>query len=111
MYSGITQSKMAEELFMSESKYSRKENGRAKFTKNEALKIAKILQLNERMVLKYWMSDKLFELMCQDKDLVYEALQIVEMNYENYDTCIDVPHKHYSFSSFEERKRHSKKKI
>lgn len=84
MYSGITQAEMAKALFMSESKYSRKENGRMKIGRDEALKIAKILDLDESMILRYWMADKLFELMKHDKDVVYDALSIVENNFENY---------------------------
>lgn len=110
MYSGITQAEMAHRLFMSESKYSRKENGRLKIERDEAIRIAKILDLNERTVMKYWISDKLYELMKHDRDLLYEALDIVESNYSNYESCVDMPAKSSSFSTLDERIRHRKKK-
>ena len=110
MYSGVAQAKMAKTLFMSPSKYSRKETGKVEFTRSEALKIAKILDLNEKIILKYWMADKLYTLMKLDKDLVYESLEIVESHFDNYETCIELPTKSASFSSLEERMKHRRKK-
>ena len=78
MYSGISQLKMARELFISESTYSRKENGLLKIEYNEAVKIAKVLGLDEKLILRYWMADKLYELMKVDKELVKDAIRIVE---------------------------------
>lgn len=109
MYSGIKQSKIAKELLMSTAKYNRKENGLLKIELHEALKIAKILDINDKAIMKYWMADKLYELMKHDKELVYEALKIVEMHYDNYDTCIEMPSRNNSFSSLEERIRFRKK--
>ena len=110
MYSGISQVRMAHELFISESTYSRKENGLLKIEWNEAVKIAKILELNDKLLLKYWMADRLYELMKTDKELVYEALKIVEAHYNDYDTCVVVPDKNKSYSSLEERKIRRRKK-
>ena len=110
MYSGITQAKMAKELFLSDSQYNRKENGKMKIERHEAIKMAKLLNLNEKTILKYWMADKLYELMKQDKDLVYEALKVVELNFDNYETCVELPSKNHSYSSLEERMKHRKKK-
>ena len=70
MYSGITQAQMAKALFMSEAQYNRKENGQAKISLREAKKIASLLELNERVVEKFWMADRMYELMKKDKDLV-----------------------------------------
>lgn len=102
--------RMAHELFISESTYSRKENGLLKIEWNEAVKIAKILELNDKLLLKYWMADRLYELMKTDKELVYEALKIVEAHYNDYDTCVVVPDKNKSYSSLEERKIRRRKK-
>ena len=101
---------MADYLFISETKYNRKENGKAKIERHEALKIAKILDLNENIILKYWMADKLYDLMKYDKDLFYEAMKIVEMHYDDYETCIEMPSKNYSYSTLEDRFKHRKKK-
>ena len=101
---------MAKALLISTTKYNRKENGKAKFERHEAIKVAKILELNEGIIMKYWMADKLYELMKDNKELVYEALKIVEKNYDNYETCIEMPSKNCSFSSLEERLKHRRKK-
>ena len=45
-----------------------------------------------------------------DKELVYEALKIVEAHYNDYDTCVVVPDKNKSYSSLEERKIRRRKK-
>ncbi len=111
MYSGIPQTKLASALFVSDATYSRKENGLAEFERHEALKVAKILGLNESVILKYWMADKLYKLMKQDKELVYEALKIVETNYDNYEHCIEIPRYNKSFSTLEERKQRKRKKF
>ena len=110
MYSGITQVEMAKMLFMSETKYCRKENGRAKISRQEAVKMAKILELNENAILKYWMADHLYELMKDDKELVYEALKIVESNFDNFEECVKMPSKNNSYSTLEERLKRRKKK-
>lgn len=110
MYSGITQVKMAELLFMSEAKYNRKEKGLSRISRDEAIRIAELLELNEQSILKYWMADQLYELIKQDKDLVYEALDLVESHFENYETCVEMPSRNSSFSSLDERIKHRKKK-
>lgn len=110
MYSGITQAKMAKALFMSISQYSRKENGILKIDRHEAIKMAKLLDLNERIIIKYWMADQLYEMIKNDKDLVYDALRIVETHFDNYETCIEMPHLNNSFSSIEERRQRKRKK-
>lgn len=111
MYSGITQSTLARALFISDATYSRKENGLLGFERHEALKIAKILGLNEEVVLKYWMADKLYELMKDDKELVYEAIKIVEANYDNYKDCVEIPRYNNSYSRVIERQQRKRKKI
>ena len=50
MYSGIKQSTMAKSLLMSESKYNRKENGLSEIKLQEAIKMAKLLDLNEKII-------------------------------------------------------------
>lgn len=104
---------MAKELFLSESTYSRKENGLLKFERHEIIKTAKILELSERLLLRYWMADRLYELMKNDKDLVYESIKIVEAHYNDYENCVVVPDKNKSYSSLEERKirRRQKKNV
>lgn len=110
MYSGITQSEMAKQLFMSDAQYSRKENGQTKITLREAKKIAKILDIDEKIAVKFWMADNLYEMMKNDKDNFYDALKIVEMYYDNYESCVEIPNKNCSYSSLEERMRSRKKK-
>lgn len=110
MYSGITQAQMAKALFMSESQYNRKENGQSKLSLREAKKIASLLELNERVTEKFWMADTIYDLMKIDKDLVYDAIEIVEMHYDDYETCVEIPNKNNSYSSLAERMRHRRKK-
>ena len=101
---------MAKALLMSESNYNRKENGQLQIELHEAIKIAKLLNLNEKVVQEYWVADRLYELMKKDKDIVYDALKLVELNFENYDKCVEMPSKNCSFSSISERLQHRKKK-
>ena len=110
MYSGIKQSEMAKSLLMSESKYNRKENGLVKIKLLEAKSMAKLLDLNEKTVEEYWLADQIYELMKINKDKFYEALKTVELNYDDYEHCVDVPSKNCSFSSLEESLQHRKKK-
>lgn len=110
MYSGIKQSTMAKSLLMSESKYNRKENGLSEIKFQEAIKMAKLLDLNEKIIEEFWLADKIYELMKLDKEQFYEAVKIVELNFDNYEHCVDVPSKNCSFSSLEERLQHRKKK-
>lgn len=110
MYSGIKQSTMAKSLLMSESKYNRKENGLSEIKLQEAIKMAKLLDLNEKIIEEFWLADKIYELMKLDKEQFYEAIKIVELNFDNYEHCVDVPSKNCSFSSLEERLQHRKKK-
>ncbi|MBO6057268.1 MAG: helix-turn-helix transcriptional regulator [Bacteroidales bacterium] len=110
MYSGIKQSTMAKSLLMSESKYNRKENGLSEIKLQEAIKMAKLLDLNEKIIEEFWLADKIYELMKLDKEQFYEAVKIVELNFDNYEHCVDVPSKNCSFSSLEERLQHRKKK-
>ncbi len=110
MYSGIKQSTMAKSLLMSESKYNRKENGLSEIKLQEAIKMAKLLDLNEKIIEEFWLADKIYELMKLNKEQFYEAVKIVELNFDNYEHCVDVPSKNCSFSSLEERLQHRKKK-
>lgn len=111
MYSGIKQSDMAKALLMSESNYNRKENGQLKIELYEARKMAKLLELNEKVVVKYWLADRLYELMKIDKELMYEALQIVDMYYDEYENFIELPSKNCSYSSLAERLQRRRKKL
>lgn len=110
MYSSITQAKMAKELNISETKYNRKENGISKIERHEVIKIAKLLNMNENILLRYWMADKLYMLMKNDRELVKSALEIVDYHFDNYETCVEMPSRNSSYSSLEERMKHRKKK-
>lgn len=110
MYSGITQASMAKALFMSNAQYNRKENGQAKISLREARKMADLLDLNKKIVEKFWMADNTYELMRVDKDLFYDALKIVEMYYDNYETYIELPNKNCSYSTIDECLKQKKKK-
>lgn len=110
MYSGMSQTKIAKEMFMSQSKYNRKENGKIKIERGEAIKLAKILDLNEKVILRYWMADQLHELMQYDKNLVHEAFKIVEEHFDDYDNYVTLPQRNSSYSSLAERMKRRKKK-
>ena len=110
MYSGITQSQMAKALFMSESQYNRKENGLVEINLHEAKKIASILDLNENIVEKFWMADIIYALMKIDREMVYDALKIIELHYDNYETCIELPNKNCSLSNVDKTLKKKKKK-
>ena len=110
MYSGTTQAKMAKELFMSEAQYNRKENGQSKIALNEARKMARLLELNENVISKFWMADKIYELIKIDQDLFYDALKVVEFHHDDYETCVEIPNKNCSFSSLDERMKHRRNK-
>ncbi|MBR4137232.1 MAG: helix-turn-helix transcriptional regulator [Bacteroidales bacterium] len=111
MYSGKTQATLAKALFISEATYSRKENGLMKFERQEALKIGKLLGIKEDVILGYWMSDKIYDLMKDDKELVYKALKIVESNFENYNDCVEIPCYNNSYSNVSDRKQRKRKKF
>lgn len=106
MYSCLTQEQIADFLGISKSKYHRKENGVAKFERHEVIKIAKILKQDENQLLTYWMADNIREFIEQDKELVKNALEIVEKHIDDYDTCIITPTKSDSYSSNIERMMH-----
>lgn len=111
MYSGTTQASMAKEMFMSEAQYNRKENGQSKIELFEAKKMARLLELNENLIKKYWMADKIYEIMKDDRQLFYDALEIVDAHFDNYETCVELPSKNSSYSSLEERlQRRGRKK-
>ena len=110
MYSGITQSEMSNKLFMSDAQYCRKENGQTKISMREARKMAGLLDLDEKVVEKFWMSDRIYDLMKINKELFYDAMKIVELYYDNYETCVAMPNKNCSYSSLEERRKCKKKK-
>lgn len=106
MYSCLTQEQMADFLEISKTRYHRKENGVAKIERNEVIRIARILKLDENLLLTYWMADNIYELIRQDKVLVNDALKILEEHYEDYDTCVIMPNKSDSYSSNNERMLH-----
>ena len=110
MYACITQVQMADLLDISASKYLRKENKSCEFTRDEVLKIAKILKLDEKTMLTYWMADKVYSLLKTDKELVGDALKVVEAHLDDYDYCVDMPYRNQSFSSLDERTKHHKNK-
>lgn len=110
MYSGTTQLEMSKELFMSEAQYNRKENGHSKIELHEAKKMARLLELNEHVIIKFWMADKIYDLIKIDKELFYDALKIVEYHADDYETCVEIPNKNCSYSSLEERLQRRRKK-
>ena len=106
MYSCLTQEEMADLLSISKTKYLRKENGTSKLSRDEVIKIASILRLDEKQLLTYWMADSIYDIMKNDKELVKEALAVLEEHFEDYDTCVIMPHKSDSYSSINERMVH-----
>ncbi|MBO7074125.1 MAG: helix-turn-helix transcriptional regulator [Bacteroidales bacterium] len=103
MYACLTQEEMANLLNISKTKYLRKENGRAKFHRDEVIKIARILKRNENLFLTYWMADNIYEYMRQDKALVKDALDLLEEHLDDYENCVIMPNKSNSYSSNNER--------
>ncbi|MBR5663457.1 MAG: hypothetical protein IKX01_01840, partial [Bacteroidales bacterium] len=87
-----------------------KENGQAAIDLRDARKIAHILDLNEKIIDKFWMADSIYALMKIDKNLFYDAMKIVELHFDNYETFIEIPNKNNSYSSLAERMRHRRKK-
>ncbi|MBO4574072.1 MAG: helix-turn-helix transcriptional regulator [Bacteroidales bacterium] len=81
IYSALTQKQMAQLLGMSVTKYLRKENGRLKIELAEVKKLAKVLQLDERILITYWMADDIQELMLIDKSLTEDAIRLVNDNF------------------------------
>ena len=110
MYSGITQASMARTLFMSNAQYNRKENGLTKISLREARKIAELLDINMKITEKFWMADNIYDLMKVDKDTFYDALKIVELYYDKYESCIELPNKNCSFSKLDDSLKIKKKK-
>lgn len=110
MYSCITQKQMADLLNISLTKYQRKENGLTEIERNEVQQISQILKLDEKTLLTYWMADNLFALIKQDKELVMNALEIIETHPDDYEFCVNLPIKSQSFSGHGERMRHRKNK-
>lgn len=106
MYSCLTQEEMADLLNMSKTKYLRKENGLAKFERNEVKIIAKILKLDENQLLTYWISDSIYEIMKNDKVLVNDALQVLQEHLDDYEKCVIMPNKSDSYSSNNDRMMH-----
>lgn len=106
MYSCLTQEEMAGLLNISKTKYLRKENGITKINRDEVIKIAKILKLDENKLLTFWMADNIYEIMKKDKILVKEALNVLSEHLDDYETCVIMPNKSSSFSSNNERMIH-----
>ena len=93
MYSCLTQAEMADLLSISRIKYLRKENGTASFTRDKVVKIARILKLDEDILLTYWMADPLYKIIKTDKKLAEKALYLIEEHFDDYDSCIIMPNK------------------
>lgn len=110
MYACITQKQMADLLNISLTKYQRKENGLTDIEHDELLKIAQILKLDVKTLITYWMADKLYPFIKYDKELVNEALKIIDNHPEDYEFCVAMPAKNKSFSSINERISRRKKK-
>ena len=106
MYACLTQEEMADLLNISKTKYLRKENGIAKFHRDEVICIAKILKLDERQLLTYLMADNIYELMKNDKELYKMALELLHEHLDDYETCVIMPNKSDSYSSINERMMH-----
>ena len=106
MYACLTQDEMADLLNISKAKYSRMENGVAKIGRHDVIKIAKILKLDVNQILTYWMADQIHELVRHDKELVKDALKVLEEHIDDYDTCVIMPYKSDSYSSNSERVMH-----
>lgn len=106
MYACLTQDEMADLLNISKAKYSRMENGVAKIERHNVIKIATILKLDVNQLLTYWMADQIHELIRQDKELVKDAMKVLEEHIDDYDTCVIMPYKSGSYSSNNERIMH-----
>ena len=103
MYACMTQDEMADLLNISKAKYSRMENGASKIERHDVIKIAKILKLDVNQLLTYWMADQIHELVRHDKELVKDALDLLEEHLDDYENCVIMPNKSNSYSSNNER--------
>lgn len=106
MYSCLTQKEMANLLNLSTTKYLRKENGNAEFERDEVIKIAHILKLDENQLLAFQMTDSIHKIIKDDKDIAREALKIINEHFDDYETCVIMPNKSDSYSSNNERMMH-----
>lgn len=106
MYSCLTQEEMADLLDISKTKFNRKENGTAKFERDEVIKMAMILKLDASKLLTYWMADSIYELIKTDKHLLKEALNVLDEHLDDYETCVITPNKSDSYSSNNDRMMH-----
>ena len=106
MYACMTQDEMADLLNISKAKYSRMENGASKIERHDVIKIAKILKLDVNQLLTYWRPTRFHELVRHDKELVKDALKVLEDHIDDYDTCVLMPYKSDSYSSKNERVMH-----
>ena len=93
MYSGLTQEEMADLLNISKTKYLRKENGTSKITRDEVICIAKILKLDESQLLTCWILDGFYEIAKNDKNLVKDALTLLEQHLDDYEYYVITPDK------------------
>lgn len=91
LYSGIKQQEMSKLIGISNSRYCKMENGHIKFEKDDVIKIAKILQLDENELIKYWIADNIYDFTVIDKQLTLDAIKIVTTHLNDYETLVKTP--------------------
>ena len=106
LFACLTQEEMADLLNMSKTKYLRKENGTARFERDEVIRAARILNIKEDKLLTFWMSDSIYEIVRHDKRLVAKALFLIRDHLGDYDTSVRIPLKSNSYSINSERLVH-----
>lgn len=85
-YSTITQKRMAELLGISVSKYLRKENGLYRFNRDEVILIAKILKLDERKLMIYWIADNIYKFLHNDIELTDDVIKFIKSHLDDYES-------------------------
>lgn len=91
MYSGIKQQDMSKLVGVTNSRYCKMENGHVKFSKDDVIKIAKILQLDENELLKFWIADNIYDLVKFNRKLTLEAIEIVSKHLDDFETLVKTP--------------------
>ena len=91
LYSGIKQQDMSKLVGVTNSRYCKMENGHVKFSKDDVVKIAKILQLDENELLKFWIADNIYDLVKFNRKLTLEAIEIVSKHLDDFETLVKTP--------------------
>jgi len=111
LYSGKKQQEMADLLGISISTYCRIENGPSKISRELVKQISKILNINENELMKFWLSDELYDLIKSNPEVASEAVEIVMSHLNDYDTLIMKPDRRRPKNIYNTHKTNDAKKV